>query len=167
MSKINNLNDLLIHELRDLYSAETQLIKAMPKMAKEATHPELVASFEKHLAETEEQARRLEQVAEKMGFKPGGHTCKAMKGLIEEAKDMIAEEAPDEVKDAGLIAQAQRIEHYEISGYGTAAALATKLGQKDLVKVLEKTLAEEKKTDVLLTKLAESGINAEAASASK
>jgi ferritin-like metal-binding protein YciE len=163
--KINTLQDLLVHELRDLYSAENQLIKALPRMAKEASNEQLKKGFELHLKETEEHAKRLEQLAEEMEFKPSGHVCKAMKGLIEEAKDMIEEDAPEEIKDAGLIASAQRVEHYEIAGYGTARALAERLGLADAVKVLEKTLQEEKATDQKLTRLALSSVNEEAASA--
>ena len=161
--KIKTLEDLFKHEIKDLYSAETQLIKAMPKMAKEAQNADLKAGFEQHLKETEVQAERLKKVGEKLGFAVTGHTCAAMKGLIEEAKDMIDEDAPPEVKDVGLIAQAQRVEHYEISGYGTARTLAEKLGHADIVKLLEQTLQEEKATDVKLTKLAVSQVNQEAA----
>jgi ferritin-like metal-binding protein YciE len=161
--KIKTLEDLFKHEIKDLYSAETQLIKAMPKMAKEAMNADLKAGFEQHLKETEVQAERLKKVGEKLGFAVTGHTCAAMKGLIEEAKDMIAEDAPPEVKDVGLIAQAQRVEHYEISGYGTARTLAEKLGHADIVKLLEQTLQEEKATDLKLTKLAVTQVNQEAA----
>ena len=159
---INTLQELLVHELRDLYSAETQITKALPKMAAEAKHPDLVKAFESHLKETEGQLERLEKIAEKMDFKPGGHTCKAMKGLIEEASEMIAEDAPPEVKDAGLIAQAQRVEHYEISGYGSASALAEQLEKPDIVKLLQQTLEEEKNADSKLTRVALMKVNPKA-----
>jgi len=162
MSSINTIEDLLEHELKDLYSAESQLLKALPKMVKEAAHPQLKKAFESHLKETEEQLQRLQEIGESMGKKLTGHTCKAMKGLIEEASEFIAEDAPDEVKDAGLIAQAQRIEHYEISGYGSARAIAEQLGLSEVVKRLEKTLNEEKNADAKLNKLALSTINEKA-----
>jgi len=162
MSSINTIEDLLEHELKDLYSAESQLLKALPKMVKEAAHPQLKKAFESHLKETEEQFQRLQEIGESMGKKLTGHTCKAMKGLIEEASEFIAEDAPDEVKDAGLIAQAQRIEHYEISGYGSARAIAEQLGLSEVVKRLEKTLNEEKNADAKLNKLALTTINEKA-----
>jgi ferritin-like metal-binding protein YciE len=162
--KINNLQDLLLHELKDLYSAETQITKALPKMAKEASNDDLRQAFEMHLKETEGQIERLEQIAEEMGgAKLTGHTCKAMKGLIEEAKEMLGEDAPPDVMDAALIGQAQRVEHYEISGYGTARALAEQCGLQKVVQLLEKTLQEEKATDQKLTKLAYSHVNEQAA----
>ncbi len=160
--KIKTLQDLLQHELKDIYSAETQITKALPKMVKEASNDQLRKAFESHLKETETQVERVRQVAEIMGFSPTGHACKAMKGLIEEAADMIDEDAPPEVKDAGLIAQAQRIEHYEISAYGTASALAEQCGLDDVVKLLEKTLAEEKSADEKLSKIATSTVNKKA-----
>jgi ferritin-like metal-binding protein YciE len=165
--KIKTLEDLFKHEIKDLYSAETQLTKAMPKMAKEASNPELRSAFEQHLKETEGQIERLQKIGEKLGFAVTGHTCAAMKGLIEEAKELIAEDAPPEVKDVGLIGSAQRVEHYEIAGYGTARTLAEQLGHADFVKLLEQTLQEEKQTDVKLTRLAVNRVNQEAASAQK
>ena len=162
MSKMRSLEDLFHHELKDLYSAEKQLIAALPKMAKAASDKKLVAAFEKHLAETEVQKERLEQVCELVGIKPGGETCKAMQGLVEEGSAMIKEDADPETKDAGLIAAAQRVEHYEISGYGTAAHFAERLGHMDAAKLLRQTLAEEQKTDTLLNDLAKSSINAKA-----
>ncbi len=163
MAGLNTLQDLFEHELKDLYSAEKQLIAALPRMAKTASNEQLRKAFESHLKETEGHKERLEKIGEILDAKLTGHTCAAMKGLVEEAKDMIAEDAPDEVKDVGLIAQAQRVEHYEISGYGTARALAERLGHAEVVKLLEKTLQEEKNADVKLTKLALGGINDEAA----
>jgi ferritin-like metal-binding protein YciE len=165
MSSISTIEDLLDHELKDLYSAESQLIKALPKMAKSASHPQLKKAIESHLKETQEQLQRLTEIGESMGKKLTGHTCKAMKGLLEEASEFIAEDAPEEVKDAGLIAQAQRVEHYEISGYGSARAIAERLGLNEVVKRLEKTLNEEKNADAKLNKLALSVINEKAAMA--
>lgn len=159
MSKIATLEDLFIHELKDLYSAESQILKALPKMSKEATHPELKAAFDNHLTETEGQLERLKKISAIVGQKLTGHVCAATKGLIEEASEMIDEEAPDEVKDAGLISQGQRIEHYEISGYGTAKALALQLGHADVAKLLDATLQEEQNADTKLNKLALSKVN--------
>lgn len=163
MSGINTLEDLLEHELKDLYSAEKQIIAAMPRMVKNAVHDDLKRAFEMHLKETEEQKARLEQIGGILGIKLTGHVCKAMEGLVKEAKEFISEKADEQVRDAGLISQAQRVEHYEIAGYGTARSLAEKLGNTQVVRLLEKTLQEEKSTDVKLTKLAVNGINEEAA----
>lgn len=162
MSKLKNLEDLFEHELKDLYSAEKQLIEALPKMAKKANDPQLKKAFESHLKETETQKERLEQAFELLSLSPGRLKCKAMEGLIEEGEDMIDENATPETKDAGLIASAQRIEHYEISGYGTAAHFAQRLGKNDVYNLLEKSLAEEQKTDTLLNDLAKSYINQKA-----
>jgi ferritin-like metal-binding protein YciE len=161
--KLNSLEDLLHHELKDLYSAETQLVKALPKMAKAATHEDLKAGFEEHLEQTKGHVERLDEIGEILGLKLTGHTCKAMKGLIAEGGDLIEEDAEPSVRDAGLIGAAQRVEHYEIAGYGTARCLAETLGHDDVAKLLESTLEEEKDTDQKLTELAESAINAEAA----
>lgn len=161
--KLKTLQDLFIHELKDLYSAETQLVKALPKMAKAASHDELRAAFEEHLEETKGQVERLEQIAEMCETKLTGHKCKAMEGLIAEGADMIAEDAEDTVRDAGLIGAAQRVEHYEMAGYGTAKALAKQLGHDEAVELLDETLEEEKSADERLTDLAETVINAEAA----
>src|SRR5207237_9972105 len=140
--KLNTLEDLLHHELKDLYSAENQLLKALPKMAKAASHEELVTAFETHLEETKGQVERLDKIAEQLGKKLTGHKCKAMEGLIEEGADLIDEDAEDSVRDAGLIGAAQRVEHYEIAGYGTARALATRLGHEDIADLLGETLEE-------------------------
>jgi ferritin-like metal-binding protein YciE len=163
--KLNTLQDLLHHELKDLYSAETQLLKALPKMAKAAANAELQAAFEMHLKETEGQVARLEKIGKQLDVKLGGHKCKAMEGLVEEGAELIGEDAEDSVRDAGLIGAAQRVEHYEIAGYGTARALAEKLGLEDVAEILEETLEEEKATDEKLTDLALSAVNAEAAAA--
>ncbi len=161
--KLNTLQDLFVQELKDLYSAETQLVKALPKMAKAATHEDLKAGFQEHLEQTKEHVSRLEEIGKQLGCKLTGHTCKAMKGLIEEGSEFIESEAEDTVRDAGLIGAAQRVEHYEIAGYGTARALAKILGHDDAVEVLGTTLEEEKETDEKLTEIAESAINPEAA----
>ncbi|KAA9341036.1 ferritin-like domain-containing protein [Adhaeribacter soli] len=159
---MKNLEELFHHQLKDLYSAEKQLLEALPKMAKKAQDPKLKAAFENHLAETEEQKARLEQVCEMIGISPGRMKCKAMEGLIEEGEEMIHEDAEPEVKDAGLIAEAQRIEHYEISGYGTAHHYAERLGLTDVAKILEETLKEEQNADTKLNKLAKGYINQKA-----
>jgi len=161
--KLTSLQDLLHHELKDLYSAETQLVKALPKMAKAATNADLRAGFEEHLEQTKGHVSRLEEIGSMLDIKLTGHVCKAMKGLIEEGGEMIEEDADEAVRDAGLIGAAQRVEHYEIAGYGTARCLAETLGHHDVAKLLEETLEEEKDTDQKLTDLAESAVNAEAA----
>ena len=162
MPKLKTLEDLFHHQLKDLYSAEKQLLEALPKMAKKAKDPKLKQAFELHLQETEEQKARLEQVCEMIGISPGRMKCKAMEGLIEEGEDMIHEDADSDVKDAGLIAEAQRMEHYEISGYGTAAHYAERLGLKDVARILNATLEEEQATDTKLNKLAKGYINQKA-----
>lgn len=161
--ELESLRDLLVAEIKDLYSAEKQLTKALPKMAKAATNPELKAGFEEHLEQTKGHVERLERVAEILGEKPTGKTCNGMKGLIEEGSEMIEEDAEPEVKDAGLISAAQRVEHYEIAGYGTVRTYAELLGEEDIVELLEETLNEEKETDEKLTGLAQE-INVEAES---
>jgi ferritin-like metal-binding protein YciE len=163
--KLNTLEDLLHHELKDLYSAETQLVKALPKMAKAASNPDLKAGFEEHLEQTKVHVERLEQIGKQLDKALGGHKCKAMEGLIEEGAELIGEDAEESVRDAGLIGAAQRVEHYEIAGYGTARALATRLGQEDIAALLGQTLDEEKETDAKLTQIAETSVNAEAGSA--
>lgn len=163
--KLQTLQDLLVHELKDLYSAETQLVKALPKMVQAATNDALKAGFEEHLEETKNHITRLDQIAKSFDCKLTGHRCKAMEGLIEEGGELISEDAEDTVRDAGLIGAAQRVEHYEIAGYGTARALAECLGFDEAVRLLSETLAEEKAADEKLTELAENTINAEAAEA--
>lgn len=161
-----NLEDLYVHELRDLYSAETDIIAALPRMAKKASNPELQKAFEAHLEQTKKHKERLEQIFERRDESPKGETCKAIKGLIAEAesfignaKKMFGSDSPSSVLDAGLIAQAQRIEHYEISAYGTAATYAETLGRLDDHKLLSATLQEEKNTDQDLNRLAKGMIN--------
>ena len=159
MSKLKNLEELFHHQLKDLYSAEKQLLEALPKMAKKAQDPKLKKAFENHLAETEEQKARIEKICEMLEINPGRMKCKAMEGLIEEGEDMIHEDADADVKDAGLIAEAQRIEHYEISGYGTAHHYAERLGLKEVAKILKATVDEEQNADTKLNNLAKSSIN--------
>lgn len=161
--KLKTLEDLYIHELKDLYSAEKQLIRALPKMAKAAANEKLAQGFEKHLEETREHAARLEKLLGRHDQTTRGPKCKGMEGLIAEGSEMIEEEADDEVRDAGLIAAAQRVEHYEIAGYGTARTYAELLGDKEGMKILQATLDEEAETDQKLTKLAVSSINLAAA----
>lgn len=159
---MKNLSDLFEHQLKDLYSAESQLIKALPKMAKNASDSKLKKAIEDHLEETKEQKERLKEVCSELGIKPTGEECKAMKGLIEEAESFLKEKADDDVKDAGIIAEAQRVEHYEISAYGTAVRFAKELGHKDIAKKLQKTLDEEQKADTDLNKMAEGRLNKQA-----
>ena len=160
--QMQDLEDLFVDQLRDLYNAEKQLTKALPKMAKKASDDQLKQAFTQHLEQTEEHVERLEQILEKLGKRASGKTCKAMQGLIEEGKELMEEDAEPEVLDAGLIAAAQRVEHYEIAGYGTVRAYAKLLGNNDAAKLLQKTLDEEGDTDKKLTQLAESTINVEA-----
>lgn len=163
--KLKSLTDLLFHELKDLYSAEMQLIKAIPDMVEAATNEELRGDLMAHLDETKTQVARLERMAELCNVSLTGHVCKAMRGLIEEGRDLIAEEAEPAVRDAGIIAATQRIEHYEIAGYGTARCLAETLGLDEVAELLEQSLEEEKGADQGLTELAESAVNIEAAEA--
>lgn len=157
--KLNTLKDLYIHELKDLYSAEKQILKALPKMVKAASHEKLAAGFEEHLEQTKEHAVRLEKILASHDQTTRGPKCKGMEGVLEEGAEMIEEEADEEVRDAGLIAAAQRVEHYEMAGYGTARAYAELLGDKEGAKILQTTLDEEGDTDKKLTKLAKSIIN--------
>ncbi len=160
--KIDSLRKLYIKELRDLYSAEKQILKALPKMAKKATSPELKAAFLKHLEETKGQVGRLETIFEAQGKKGTGKTCKAMAGLVEEGKELMEEDIEPAVLDAGLIAAAQRVEHYEIAGYGTVRTYARLLDESQAATLLQQTLDEEGATDKALTALSES-VNVEAA----
>jgi ferritin-like metal-binding protein YciE len=160
--KLDSLKKLFIEELRDLYSAENQITRALPKMADAATSPELKKAFQHHLEQTKEQVNRLEQIFQKLDESPKGKTCKAMEGLVAEGEDMIKENAEPAVRDAGLIAAAQRVEHYEIAGYGTVRTYARLLGDDECVRLLQQTLDEEGETDKTLTHLAETSINIEA-----
>ncbi|MDN3595632.1 ferritin-like domain-containing protein [Zunongwangia endophytica] len=159
---MKDLKELFEHQLKDLYSAESQLLKALPKMVKAANNDALKKAFEGHLEETKEHKERLSEICKELGIKPTGETCKAMKGLIEEAEDFLKEETSEEVSDAGIIADAQRIEHYEISGYGTVVRYAKELGYKELATKLQKTLDEEYAADKKLDKLAEKRLNKKA-----
>ena len=155
MSNITTLEELFVEQLQDLYSAENQLIKALPAMAKTAHSPALKAGFEGHFTQTKEHAARLEQIFEELGEKANGKKCQAMEGLIKEGKEMISEKASPEIKDIGLIAAAQRVEHYEIAGYGCVRTYAKILGHTDVAKTLQTTLDEEAATDKKLTVIAE------------
>jgi ferritin-like metal-binding protein YciE len=157
--ELETLYDLYLHELKDLYSAEQQLIKALPKMAKAATNRQLVAGFNEHLQQTKGHALRLEEIFKRLEESSRGPKCEGMEGLIAEGDKMAKEDAEDEVRDAGLIAAAQRVEHYEIAGYGCARTYAELLGDKTGARLLEMTLKEEGETDKKLTKLAKSAIN--------
>ena len=154
------LKELYIDELKDLYSAENQLVKALPKMAKAATSPDLRAGFEEHLEQTKGHVQRLETIFEQLGESPKGKKCKGMEGLIKEGSEAI-EEYEGELLDAALIGAAQRVEHYEMAGYGTVSAFAEELGESDHVTLLNETLEEEKETDEKLSALA-GDINAKA-----
>jgi len=160
--QLETLYDLYLHELRDLYSAEQQLIKALPKMTKAATNRQLSAGFAHHLQQTKRHATRLEQIFERLEESGRGPKCEGMEGLIAEGDKMAKEQAEDEVRDAGLIAAAQRVEHYEIAGYGCARTYAELLGDKTGARLLDTTLKEEGETDKKLTKLAKSAINLDA-----
>jgi ferritin-like metal-binding protein YciE len=157
--KIETLQDLFIDELRDLYDAEKQLIKALPKMASAASSPQLRMAFESHLRETEGQANRLETIFEQLAEKPGGQSCDAMKGLIKEGDKLISSVDESPLRDAGMIGAANRVEHYEMAAYGTARAFAEMLGYSEAAQLLELTLQEEKQADRKLTELAEQLIN--------
>jgi len=158
---MESLQDLFVDQLKDIYNAENQLVKALPKMAKSATSPELKTAFENHLEETRGHVERLEEIFEKLGEKPGGKTCKAMKGLVEEGSEMMDEDAEAPIMDAGLITAAQRVEHYEIAAYGCVRNFARLLNHNEMAHILQQTLDEEGAADKKLTKLAEN-INTEA-----
>jgi ferritin-like metal-binding protein YciE len=160
--ELNTLQDLFLDTLKDTYDAEHQITKALPKMAKAAHNPELKKGFEQHLSQTEQHIKRLEQVFDGMGKKATRKTCVGMKGLIEEGSELIKEDTEPEVLDAGLIAAAQKVEHYEISAYGTLSAYANLLGDSKSAKLFQQTLDEEKQTDQKLSKLAESSVNVQA-----
>src|SRR5688500_17897030 len=163
--QMDTLRELYVDELKDLYSAEKQLLRALPKMARNASNDELKAAFTDHLNQTEEHVRRLERVFELLEESPRGKKCVGMEGLIEEGNELVEEEPAEEVLDAGLISKAQRVEHYEIAGYGTVRTYALMLGEREQAELLEQTLNEEKDTDQLLTQLAEQSINIDAVTA--
>jgi ferritin-like metal-binding protein YciE len=154
MAELLTLDDLFLHELRDLYDAEQRLTKALPDMADAATAADLKQAFQDHLTETEMHVARLEQIFGMFGVEAKGETCEGIKGLIEEGDDLLGEDAADAVKDAGLIASAQKVEHYEIAGYGTLRTWADLLGRTEAAQLLEFTLEEEKKADQKLTDVA-------------
>lgn len=149
----NSLQELYIEQLKDLYSAESQLVKALPKMAKAAKAQELRDGFEKHLEQTKEHVRRLEQIFSNLDESPKGKKCRGMEGLVEEGEEVIEEESSSDALDAGLIAAAQRVEHYEIAGYGSVRSFAELLGDNRAVNLLQQTLDEERATDEKLTEL--------------
>jgi ferritin-like metal-binding protein YciE len=162
MAKITTMEELFLDEIRDLYDAEKQLTKALPEMAEAAQSDDLRAGFEEHLQQTEGHVQRLERIFESLGEKASGKKCAAMAGLIKEGDELASGTDETAVRDAGLIAAAQKVEHYEIAGYGSAKTHAALLGNRDAVRLLEQTLQEEKETNEKLTQLAESSINEEA-----
>jgi ferritin-like metal-binding protein YciE len=159
---MTSLHELYVEELKDIYNAEQQILKALPKMMKAASDRELQRAFAQHEKQTQQQVKRLDRIFRELGETPRGKKCKGMEGLIEEGSDLIKERPEPEVLDAGLIAAAQRVEHYEIAAYGTARAYAQQLGHSEHASLLQQTLDEEGETDKLLTALAESSINIEA-----
>ncbi len=160
--ELDTLKDLYIEELKDLWSAEKQLTKALPKMAKAANDRQLQAAFRAHLKETEQHVARLERICKDLGVSPRGKKCVGMEGLIEEGNELIKEKPDEDVLDAGLINKAQHVEHYEMAGYGTVRTYARQLGYDEQADLLQQTLDEEGKTDHLLTELAVNGINIQA-----
>ncbi len=160
--KLDSIENLFVHELKDLLSAEKQLVKALPKMAKGASSDALRTAFEEHLEQTKEHVNRLEKIFTQIDKPSRAEHCKAMEGLVEEGADLLKEEGSPMVKDAALIGAAQRVEHYEIAAYGTTRALAELLGHSEAVELLQETLDEEKETDEKLTELAQSEVKAEA-----
>jgi ferritin-like metal-binding protein YciE len=160
--EMETLKDLYVEELKDLYSAENQIIKALPKMIKAASHPELKSAFTKHLKETEVHVRRIEQVCDDLGVSPKGKKCVGMEGLLKEGSELIKEKPDDDVLDAGLIAAAQHVEHYEMAGYGCVRTYARQLGFESQADLLQTTLDEEGDADKILTQVAESAVNVDA-----
>ena len=161
--EMTHLQDLFIDNLKDLYSAEKQLLKALPKVAKAVESDELRTAIQEHIGQTEQHVERLEQIFERLGASTRGKKCKDMEGLIEENKELLEEDAEPEVLDAGLIVGSQKIEHYEIAGYGSAVTFAKVLGDEESARLLAQTLDEEEKTDRRLTEIAKSSINLQAA----
>jgi ferritin-like metal-binding protein YciE len=164
--KLQSLRDLFVDELKDVYDAENRLVKALPKMAKSASSPQLRDAFTDHLEKTRSHLERLEQIFSSMGEQAKAKPCDGMKGLVEEGKSLIEEKPDSQVLDAGLIAAAQRVEHYEMAAYGSLKAWAEELGESEAVELLEETLREEKEADETLSRIAESGVNSEAAQGS-
>jgi ferritin-like metal-binding protein YciE len=161
--ELETLRDLYVEELKDLYSAENMILKALPRMAKAATHPQLKKAFLKHEKQTQQHAKRLERICKELGESPRGKKCVGMEGLLEEGKELMREKPDEDVLDAGLITAAQHVEHYEMAGYGTCRTWARLLGYDAQAQLLQTTLDEEQQTDLDLTTLAESSINLEAA----
>jgi ferritin-like metal-binding protein YciE len=162
--ELETLRDLYVEELKDLYSAENQILKALPRMAKAATHPRLKRAFARHEKQTQQHVKRLERICRELDVSPRGKKCVGMEGLIEEGKELIKEKPEKDVLDAGLITAAQHVEHYEMAGYGTVRTWARVLGYESQAQLLQVTLDEEQQTDLDLTGLAESSINLEATS---
>jgi ferritin-like metal-binding protein YciE len=160
--ELDTLKDLYVEELKDLYSAEKQIVKALPRMIKATKHKQLQQAFRNHLRQTEQHAVRLERICKELGVSPRGKKCVGMEGLLEEGKELIQEKPDDDVLDAGLISAQQHVEHYEMAGYGTVRTYARQLGYEEHAQLLQQTLDEEGETDHLLTDLAESSINIEA-----
>jgi ferritin-like metal-binding protein YciE len=156
--QLQSLNDVFSHELEDLYSAESQLVEALPKMAQAASHEELREAFQQHLDETREHVRRLDEIFAQTGLTPSGERCEAMAGLIKEGEKVVSAQGDPAAKDAALISAAQRVEHYEIAGYGTARTLAAELDIDAAKDLLDQTLDEESHADKLLTKIATGGM---------
>jgi ferritin-like metal-binding protein YciE len=160
--KLDTLEKLYVDELRDIYNAENQLLKALPKMAKGSSSPDLKSGFEKHLRQTESHVERLEQIFAELDESPKGKTCHAMKGLIEEGSEILNEDGEESVLDAGIIVAAQKVEHYEMAAYGSARTFARLLGQEKAAELLQTTLDEESETNESLNQLAENIVNPEA-----
>src|SRR5262252_4814512 len=161
-SKLNSLQDLYVEELKDIYNAEQQLVKALPKMAKKASSGELQNAFQEHLEQTKGHVQRIERIFASLGLPNKGKTCDGMKGLVDEGSEILDADGSDTVRDAAIIAAAQRVEHYEIAAYGSVRTFAEHLSRTDDVELLEQTLQEEKEADQKLTEIAESSINVEA-----
>jgi ferritin-like metal-binding protein YciE len=164
---MHTLDDLFLVQLRDLYSAENQIVKALPKMAKAASSEELRSAFDEHLEQTKGHVERLEEIFDRLGARSRGKKCEAMEGLLEEGKEILSMNAEPHVRDAAMIAAAQRVEHYEIAGYGCARTFARLLGDHEAADLLQQTLDEEAETDQKLTQIAESSINIEALHAAR
>ena len=160
--EMESLRDIYVEELKDLYSAENQILKALPRMIKVATHPQLKKAFTKHEKQTRQHVKRLERICKELGEKPTGKKCVGMEGLLQEGKDLIKEKPEPDVLDAGLISAAQHVEHYEMAGYGTCRTWARLLGYESQAQLLQTTLDEEQQTDVDLTGIAESSVNFDA-----
>jgi len=162
--KLNSLDDLLLHEVQDMYHAEKQIVKALPDVAQQATSPELKSALEEHLQQTKVHVNRLERIFEMLGQEPKGTKCKAMKGILDEGEDTFTEKGSPETLDAAIIMSAQKVEHYEIAAYGSLATWADMLGRQDIKQLFGQTLDEEKAADQKLTELAKAGLNQRSAS---